>query len=129
MSRTSKYIYRFLDAHLGVYNNWNGIEFVVNNDDSVIVNYWIKDPPLEENIEFGVCYTSNNFNDFLRDFRLAGTHELKALTPHRLWEMYHKGQAAIYCIIAENKNFLALYFKLEDNRMIVQDDHEKTYVL
>jgi hypothetical protein len=129
MSRTSKYIYHFLDAHLGVYNNWNGIEFVVNNDDSVIVNYWIKDPPQEDSIEFGLCYTSNTFNEFLRDFRFAGTHELRTLTPRHLWEMYHNGQAAIYCIIAENKNFFVLYFTLEGNTMIVQDDYDNKYEL
>ena len=129
MSRASKYIYHFLDTHLGVYNNRNGVEFVVNNDDSVIVNHWIKDPPLEENIEFGLCYTSDNFNDFLSDFQFAGTQELKALTPNHLWKMYHKGQAAIYCLIAEKGIFFALYFKLEGNTMTVQDDYDTAYEL
>lgn len=129
MSRASKYIYHFLDDNLGVYSNRHGIEFVVNNDDSVIVNYYIKDPPQEEGFEFGLCYTSNNFNDFLRDFGFAGTHALKTLSPDRLWEMYYKGQTSIYCIIAEKPVFFALYFKLEGNTMTVQDDHDEAYEL
>ena len=129
MKKASTYIYNFLDDHLGLYNNQQGIEFVVNNDDSVIVNYWIQDPPQEAHIEFGLWYTSNNFNDFIRDFGFAGTRALKALSPDYLWEMYYKGQAEIYCTLVVKVIFFALYFRRQGNKMIVRDDQDKEYEL
>ena len=129
MDKTSKYVYDFLDDHLGLYNNQQGIEFVVNNDDTVFVNYWIKDPSLEAHIEFGLFYSSESFNDFINDFRFAGTRALKALSPDRLWEMYNKGQAEVYCIVAEKENFYMLYFRRTGNTMIVRDEHDNEYEL
>ena len=129
MDRASKYIYSFLDSHLDSYNNRQGIEFAVNVDDSVIVNYVIKDLPLSEYFEFGLCYTSNDFNEFMRDFGFTGTQQLKALSPEHLWEMYYKGQAEFYCIIAGKTVYITLYFRLAGNKMIVSDDHDNQYEL
>jgi hypothetical protein len=128
LDKSEKYIYNFLDNQLGVYNNRQGIEFVVNNDDSVNVNYWIKEAPLEDTIfEFGLCYTSNNFNHFMRDFEFTSTQQLKALSPDHLWTMYYKGQVEFYCMISGKVIYFALYFKLEDNKIIVHDDHDNAY--
>jgi hypothetical protein len=129
MNTASKYIYIFLDDHLGLYNNPQGIEFVVHNDDTVFVNYLIEDPTLPANIEFGLCYTSNDFNDFIGDFRLTGVHALNALTPDRLWEKYYTGQAEIYCILAEKGIYCTMYFRLSGNKMIVHDDNNAPYEL
>jgi hypothetical protein len=129
MSRASKYIYNFLDNYPCSYNNRQGIEFVVNVDDSVIVNYVMKDLPLSAYFEFGLCYTSNDFNDFMRDFDFTGTQQLKALSPDRLWELYYKGQAQFYCIFAGKTVYIALYFRLAGNKMIVSDDHDNEYEL
>jgi hypothetical protein len=127
MSRASKHIYDFLDGHLGVYNNRNEVEFVVNNDDSVIVNHWIKEPPLGV-LECGLCYTSDNFHDFLHDFKFAGTRALKAFTPDDLWAMYYNGQAEFYCIISSKVIYFSLYFRLEGNKTIIHDDHDNEYI-
>ena len=129
VNKASKYVYNFLDYHMGMYNNWHGIEFIVNNDDTVLVNYVIKDPLIEEYIEFGLSYTSNNFNDFMRDFGFNGTHALKALSPNRLWKMYYKGQVEIYCLLLVKVTYLMLSFRLDGNKMIVHDDNDKTYEL
>jgi hypothetical protein len=129
LDRATQSIYNFLDDHVGSYNNRQGIEFAVNIDDSVIVNYVIKDLPLSENFEFGLCYTSKNFNEFILDFGFTGTKQLKALTPDHLWELYYKGQAEFYCIIAGKMVYITLYFKLAGNKMIVSDDHDNIYEL
>ncbi len=129
MSRASKYIYNFLDDHLGLYDNQQGIEFCMNIDDSIFVIYGIKDPPLEEYIDFGLLYPSNTFNNFMRDFGFAGTQQLKALSPERLWEMYYTGKAEIYCTIVVKVIFYALYFRREGTKMIVRDDYDKEYEL
>ena len=129
MDRATKNIYSFLDDHLGSYNNRQGIEFVVNVDDSVIVNHVIKDLPLSEFFEFGLYYNSNDFPEFMRDFGFTSTQQLKRLTPDRLWEMYYNGQAETYCIFAGKMVYIALYFRLAGNKMIVCDDHDNQYEL
>ena len=129
MNKATKYIYDFLDDNLGIYYNRQGVEFIVNNDDSVFVNHWIQDPPQKEYIEIGLWYSSDNFHDFMHDFRFAGTRELKTLSPDRLWEMYYKGQAEIYCILVEKVILFSLYFRLEGNKMIVRDEYDYEYEL
>jgi hypothetical protein len=101
----------------------------VNFDDSVIVNYVIKDLPLTEYFEFGLCYSSNDFYEFMRDFGFTGTQQLKALSPDRLWDMYYKGQAETYCIVGGKMVYIALYFRRAGNKMIVCDDHDNQYEL
>ena len=129
MNTASKYIYIFLDDHLGLYNNPQGIEFVVHNDDTVFVNYLIEDPTLPAYIEFGLCYPNNDFNNFVRDFRLTGTHALQALSPHHLWELYYTGQAEIYCIVSEKRFYFTMYFRLTENKMMVHDEDNAPYEL
>jgi hypothetical protein len=118
-----------MDDHLGIYDNQHGLEFVMNIDDSVFVIYGIKDPPLEEYVDFGLLYPSNTFTNFMRDFRFAGPRELEALPPDRLWEMYYNGKAEIYCTIVVKVIFFALYFRRQGDIMIVRDDDEKEYEL
>jgi hypothetical protein len=128
VNKAEQTIYNFLDNHLGVYSNRQGVEFVVNNDDSVIVNYWIKDAPMQDTcLEFGLYYTSNNFNDFIGDFGFTRMKQLRALTPDDLWEMYYKGQVEFYCLITGMVIYFGLYFRLQDNKIIVHDDHDKEY--
>jgi hypothetical protein len=129
MNKASKHIYNFLDDHLGLYDNQQGIEFCMNVDDTVFVIYGIKDSPLEAYFDFGLLYPSNTFNNFMRDFRFAGTQQLKALTPAHLWEMYYKGKAEIYCTLVVKVIFFALYFRREGNQMIVRNDNDIEYEL
>ena len=129
MEKASTYILEFLYAHAGIYHNPQKIEVVLNYDDSVIVNYLIKDPPQAAYIEFGMCYENDNFNDFMRDFRIARPHELTALSPDHLWELYYKGKAEVYCLLAEKVVYMALYFRLNGNKMIVHDDEDAAYKL
>ncbi|HEX6432112.1 MAG TPA: hypothetical protein VF008_30685 [Niastella sp.] len=129
MEKASKYIYDFLDDNLGIYYNPQEIEFIVNNDDSVFVNHVIKDPLLEAYIEFGLFYASDNFNEFMRDFGFTSMRDLKALSPDRLWELYYKGQAEVYCILAVKVFSFALYFRLAGNTMFVRDDRDAAYEL
>ena len=129
INSAGKYIYDFLEDHSGMYYNRKRIEFVVNNDDSVLVNYVITDPPQLDYIEFGLCYISNNFSEFMRDFGFTVTHELKALSPNRLWEMYYKGKAEIYCLLSVKMTYFALSFRLAGNKMIVRDEYDNEYEL
>lgn len=129
MDKACKSIYEFLDDHLGLYDNQQGVEFCMNIDDSVFVIYGIKDPPLEEYIDFGLLYPSNAFSKFVRDFKFAGTKELKALTPDHLWEMYYNGKAEIYCTLVVKVIFYSLYFRRKGNTMIVRDENDKEYEL
>jgi hypothetical protein len=128
LNKAEQTIYDFLDNRLGVYKNRPGVEFCVNNDDSVHVNYWIKDAPMQDTcLEFGLCYTSSNFNHFISDFGFTGLKQLRAFTSDDLWEMYYKGQVEFYCLITGKKIYFALYFRLEDNKIIVHDDHDHVY--
>lgn len=129
MKKASKYIYSFLDNHIGIFYNRHGIEFIVNNDDSVFVNHWIKDPQLSTDTEFGLYYYNDNFNDFIHDFRFAHTRDLKTLSPERLWEMYYKGQAEIYCALVPETIYYCMYFRRQGNTMIVRDDDDNKYEL
>lgn len=127
MTRAGRYIYKFLDNYLGIYDNPQGIEFCMNIDDSVFVIYPI-DPAPEPYVDFGLLYPSNDFNKFVRDFRFAGTKELKALTPAHLWTMYYDGKAEIYCTLVVKVIFHALYFRLtKHNTMIVRDDYDEEH--
>lgn len=129
LNKAGKRIYDFLDDHIGIYHNQQEIEFIVHIDNSVSVAYAIKDPPLSANINLGLCYDSNSFSNFMYDFQFTGTRALKALSPDRLWEMYYKGQAEIYCIFEMKKIYFALYFKLNGNTMVVHDDYDNEYEL
>ena len=129
MTRAGKHIYEFLDDHLGIYDNPQGIEFCMNIDDSVFVIHNVHPPP-EEYVDYGLLYPSNSFNKFLRDFNFAGARELQALTPARLWEMYYAGKVEIYCTIVVKVIFYALYFRLtENNTMIVRNDYDQEHEL
>lgn len=129
MNRASKSIYEFLDDHLGLYDNQAGIEFCMNIDETVFVIYGIKDPPLEEYVDFGLLYPSSEFSQFMRDFKFAGTQELIAMKPDKLWEMYHSGKAEVYCTIVVRVIFFCLYFRRQGNKMIVRDEHDLEYEL
>lgn len=129
MTRAGKHIYAFLDDHLGIYDNPQGIEFCMNMDDSVFVIFPINPPP-EPWIDYGLLYPSNEFNKFVRDFQFAGSQSLKRLTPDDLWTMYRKGKAEIYCTIVVKVIFYALYFRLtRRNTMIVRDDYDNEHEL
>ena len=129
MNRACKYIYDFLDDHLGIYDNQQGLEFVMNIDDTVFVVYDVKDPPLEAYIDFGLVYPSNTIVNFVRDFNFINTRQLKALSPGHLWEMYYKGKVEIYCTITVKVIYFSLSFRLQGNKMIVRDDEDKEYEL
>lgn len=130
LNKAGKDIYNFLDDEGVTYNNKQHIEFIVHIDDAVTVNYVIKDPQLVvEYIDFGLCYDSDTFSNFMHDFGFSNLRALKALSPDRLWEMYYKGQAEFFCIFEVKKIYLELYFRLRDNKMIVHDDHNNEYEL
>jgi hypothetical protein len=127
MTKAGRHIYAFLDNYLGIYDNPQGIEFCMNLDDSVFVIYPVNPPP-EPWIDFGLLYPSNEFNKFVRDFHFAGARELKTMTPERLWGMYRKGKAEIYCTLCVQIIFHALYFRLtKKNTMIVRDDYDNEH--
>lgn len=129
MTRAGKYIYNFLDDHLGIYDNPQGIEFVMNIDDSVFVVYPINPPP-EPYVDFGLMYPSQTLDEFVTDFQFTGTLGLKRLTPEQLWNMYQRGKVEIYCTIAVKVIFHALYFRMGgNNTMIVRDDYDQEHVL
>gem|GEM_PF-4374502 len=47
------------------------------------------------------------------------------MTPARLWALYHKGKAEMYCTIVAKFIFYTLYFRLtKNNQMIVHDDFD-----
>jgi len=124
MTRVGRNIYEFLDDHLGLYDNPQGLEFCMNCDGSVFVIHNL--PSCEAYIDFGLLYNSNPFSIFLRDFKFANTRELKALGPDRLWEMYYAGKAEIFCTLCVNIIFHALYYRLtKRNTMIVRDDYDQ----
>ena len=127
MTKAEKHIYAFLDDHLGIYDNPQGIEFVMNNDDSVFVIIPLNPPP-EPYVDFGLCYPSNDFYKFVRDFHFSGTLAVKALTIDNLWSMYYKGKVEIYCTIVVKVIFHVLYFRLtKNNTMIVRDDYDNEH--
>gem|GEM_PF-4932529 len=45
MTRAAKHIYTFLDDRLGHYDNPQGVEFIMNIDDSVYVEALLSHPP------------------------------------------------------------------------------------
>lgn len=129
MTRAGKHIYTFLDDHLGIYDNPQGIEFVMNMDDSVFVVSPVTPPP-EPYVDFGLIYPSQPFNTFVNDFQFSGSRALITMTPDRLWALYNKGKAEIYCTIVVKIIFYALYFRLtKNNRMIVRDDYDREHEL
>jgi hypothetical protein len=129
MTRAGRHIYAFLDDHLGIYDNPQGIEFVMNMDDSVFVICPIHPPP-EPYIDFGLIYPSQPFDEFVEDFQFSGTLAVKRLNADKLWNMYQKGKVEIYCTIAIKVIFFALYFRIaNDNTMIVRDDFDQEHVL
>jgi hypothetical protein len=124
MTRAARHIYQFLDDYLGIYDNPQGIEFCMNNDNSVFVIYPLEPPP-EPCIDFGLLYPCNAFSRFVRDFQFAGTRGLKELTPENLRTMYQNGKVEIYCTICIQVIYHALYFRLtKKNTMIVRDDQD-----
>jgi hypothetical protein len=127
MTKAEKNIYAFLDDHLGIYDNPQGIEFIMNIDDSVFVIHSL-DPPPEPYADFGLFYPSAAFITFVSDFQFTGSRALKTLTPEHLWDMYHKGKAEIYCTLVVKIIFYALYFRLtKHNTMIVRDDYDQEH--
>ena len=129
MTRAGKHIYTFLDDHLGIYDNPQGIEFIMNMDDSVFAVCPVNPPP-EPYVDFGLLYPSQPFNTFVDDFQFSGTHALITMTPDKLWALYNKGKAEIYCTIVVKIIFYALYFRLtKNNRMIVRDDYDREHEL
>jgi hypothetical protein len=127
MTKAGKHIYAFLDDHLGIYDNPQGIEFCMNMDDSVFVIVPLNPPP-EPYVDFGLFYPGNDFNKFVRDFQFSGAQALKALTIDNLWSMYNKGKAEIYCTIVVKVIYHALYFRLtKNNTMIVRDDNDNEH--
>jgi len=128
MTRAGRHIYEFLDDYLGIYDNPQGLEFCMNADDSVFVIHNL--PPPEEYVDFGLLYNSMPFSKFLRDFKFAGTRDVKALAPDRLWEMYYAGKVEIFCTLCVNIIFHALYYRLtKRNTMIVRDDYDQEHEL
>jgi len=128
MTRAGKHIYNFLDDHLGLYDNPQGIEFIMNMDDSVFVVCPINPP--EPYVDYGIIYPSQTFDEFVDDFQFSGTLALKALKADKLWALYNKGKAEIYCTIVVKVIFFALYFRLsKNNTMIVRDDYDKEHTL
>lgn len=124
MTRAGRHIYEFMDDHLGIYDNPQGIEFCMNTDDSIFVIYNFNPPP-EEYVDFGLLYNSTPFSKFLRDFKFAGTKEVKALSPEHLWKMYYAGKVEIFCTLCVNVIFHALYYRISRrNTMIVRDDYD-----
>ena len=129
MTRAAKHIYTFLDDHLGHYDNPQGIEFIMNMDDSVFVVSPIKPPP-EPWVDFGLLYPGLPFNTFVDDFHFSGTRALQTMTANRLWALYNKGKAEIYCTLVVKVIFYALYFRLtKNNQMIVRDDYDREHRL
>jgi hypothetical protein len=129
MTRAAKHIYTFLDDHLGIYDNPQGIEFVMNIDDSVFVVCPVNPPP-EPYVDYGLIYQSQPFHTFVDDFQFSGTRALQVMTPAKLWRMYHTGKAEIYCTLVVKVIFYALYFRLgKNNTMIVRDDYDREHQL
>jgi hypothetical protein len=126
MTKAEKDIYTFLDDHLGIYDNPQGIGFCMNADDSVFVIKTL-DPP-EPYVDFGLFYPGNEFNKFVSDFQFSGARDLEALTIDNLWSMYYKGKAEIYCTLVVKVIFYALFFRLtKNNTMIVRDDFDNEH--
>ncbi|MFL5747421.1 MAG: hypothetical protein ACJ751_22295 [Niastella sp.] len=129
MTRAAKHIYTLLDDHLGIYDNPQGIEFIMNLDDSVFVVSPIKPPP-EPYVDYGLIYPCQPFNTFIDDFHFSGTRALQTMTQDKMWAMYHKGKAEIYCTLVVRVIMYALYFRLtKNNRMIVRDDYDREHTL
>ena len=129
MTRAGKHIYTLLDDHLGIYDNPQGIEFIMNVDDSVFVVCPINPPP-EPYVDFGLMYPSQPFNKFIDDFQFSGTRALITMGDNKLWALYNTGQAEIYCTIVVKVIFYALYFRLaKNNKMIVRDDYDREHEL
>jgi hypothetical protein len=126
MTRAAKHIYTFLDDHLGLYDNPQGIEFIMNMDDSVSpIN-----PPPEPYVDFGLIYPGQPFDTFVDDFQFSGTRALQTMTHEKMRALYNKGKAEIYCTLVVKVIFYALYFRLtKNNRMIVRDDYDREHQL
>ena len=129
MTRAGKHIYTLLDDHLGIYDNPQGIEFIMNMDDSVFVVCPVNPPP-EPYVDFGLIYPSQPFNTFVNDFHFSGTRALITMNANKLWALYHTGKAEIYCTLVVKVIFYALYFRLaKNNTMIVRDDYDREHEL
>jgi hypothetical protein len=129
MTRAGKHIYTLLDDHMGIYDNPQGIEFIMNMDDTVFVVYPINPPP-EPYVDFGLMYPSQPFNKFVDDFKFSGTRALITMGANKLWALYNAGKAEIYCTIVVKVIFYALYFRLtKNNKMIIRDDHDREHEL
>ena len=127
MTNAARHIYQFLDDYLGIYDNPQGIEFCMNNDDTVFVILPLNPPP-EPWIDFGYMYPSTAFIKFVRDFQFASTLGLKRLSSANLESMYQAGKVEIYCTIVINVIFYCLYFRLtKHNTMIVRDDYDNEH--
>jgi hypothetical protein len=129
MIMAKRHVYYFLaDNAAPQYVNPQKVGFILNPDESVMVSYGIEDRP-EKDIELVLRYTSDSFNDFIREFQLAGVQDLQAISPDRLQELYYKGQAEFNCIFEVKLFYFSLRFRLQGNKMIVCDDNDNTYEL
>jgi len=127
LTKAARHIYKFLDNYFGLYDNPEGIQFIVNNDDTVFVVLAI-DPPPEPWIDYGLMYPCTPFPQFIRDFHFGSINELIALKQAEFWNMYRQGKVEIYCSIVVKDIFYALYYRItKKNTMIVRDDYDNEH--
>ncbi len=129
MTRAAKHIYTLLDEHLGIYDNPQGIQFVMSFDDTVFVVKPINPPP-EPYIDYGLLYPPNPFETFVDDFQFSGSRALTTMTPNKLWALYKLGKVEIYCTLVVGIIFYVLYFRLgKNNTMIVREENDREHEL
>jgi hypothetical protein len=122
-------IYNFIEAFQPQYINPHGVEFTLNADSSVYVVFAWDDKHQDQCLEFGICYSNTNFEAFLESFRITSIQQLKSLTKAKLWDLYHTGNAEVFCSFGVHfNNSFQLHFHNKEHRIIASnaagEDHE-----
>ena len=115
-------IYDFIEAFQPQYINPHGVEFTLNPDSSVYVVFAWDDKHQDQCLEFGICYYNTNFETFLEHFRISSIQQLKSLTKAKLWDLYHTGNAEVFCSFGVHfNNSFQLHFHNKENRIIASN--------
>jgi hypothetical protein len=116
-----------MEEHLGIYDNPNGVEFVMDPDGNMYTSSnWPGEQTAEE-VVVRLSFDSETIDDFVTAFNLTSVQQLPTITPLDLMELYQQGKAEVFSAIDSGLIFYPLYFRKLKNKMVARDDYDREH--
>jgi hypothetical protein len=118
-----------LEDYLGLFDNHAGLQICWYPDGTINISGKWPEYSEADDICIGVCAEFTSVEDMIKILGIISVDQIHLISANTLLDLYHTGNAEIYCCIEQPDVYCLLYFRKITNEIWAKDEADQEHMV